>query len=68
MDLGVDIWFSAKCSILFQDAEGSQSTIDILSAPLSVCLAEELGEGCEKESDDEEKEETSTALIHCLFR
>ena len=51
----------------FQDAEESQSTIDILAAPLSVCLAEELSEGCEGEEEKEE-ETATTALVHCLFR
>ena len=51
-----------------QDAEESQSTIDILAAPLSVCLAEELSEGCEGEEERQEKETATTALTHCLFR
>ena len=50
--------------IVIQDAEESQSTIDILAAPLSVCLAEELSEGCEQEQD----ETANTVLTHCLFR
>ena len=50
-----------------QDAEKSLSTIDIVAAPLSVCLAEELSEGCERE-DEKQDEESSTALTHVLFR
>lgn len=51
--------------ILLKDAEESQSTIDVLAAPLSVCLAEELGEGCEER---EGEETANVALTHCLFR
>ena len=50
-------------NMTFQDAEKSLSTIDIVAAPLSVCLAGELSEGCERED-----EESSTALTHVLFR
>lgn len=52
----------------FQDAEESQSTIDILAAPLSVYLAEELSEGCEGEKEKEGEETSNAALTHCLFR
>ena len=52
--------------VSLQDAEESQSTIDILAAPLSVCLADELSGGCERGNESEE--EGDVALTHCLFR